>query len=202
MGNLAHMHPRGPESEPQAGLAAIVARVAAGDELAISRLYDLTGRRVFALTLQVLRGRGAAEEATLDVFTQAWRQADRYDPSKGTPLGWLLTMARTRAIDLLRTRARHAGREAALDEALTVSDAARSPEESTGDAADAARVRRALLGIPAEQREALVAAYFGGLSHTEISSVLAQPLGTVKTRIRSGLIHLRRLLAENGDTVS
>jgi len=202
MGNMAHLQPPGPEFEPQGGLAAVVARVAAGDERAVGTLYDLTSRRVFALALQILRDRGAAEEATLDVFTQAWKQADRYEPAKGSPLGWLLTMARTRAIDLVRSRGRHSNREAILDDALAIPDRGRSPEDASGDAEDSRRVREALAAIPAEQREALVAAYFDGLSHTEVASALGQPLGTVKTRIRSGLIHLRRLLAENGDPVS
>ena len=202
MGNMAHHQPAGPEFEPQGGLAAVVARVAAGDERAVGTLYDLTSRRVFALALQILRDRGAAEEATLDVFTQAWKQADRYEPAKGSPLGWLLTMARTRAIDLVRSRGRHSNREAILDDALAIPDRGRSPEDASGDAEDSRRVREALAAIPAEQREALVAAYFDGLSHTEVASALGQPLGTVKTRIRSGLIHLRRLLAENGDPVS
>lgn len=202
MGTVAHAHRPGSESEPQVGLAPIVARVAAGDDRALAHLYDLTSRRVFALALQILRDRGAAEEATLDVFTQAWRQADRYEPSKGTPLGWLLTMARTRAIDLLRSRGRHRDREAVLEEALGIPDRGPTPEDATGEGQDAVRVRRALAAIPAEQRDALVAAYFAGLSHTEVASALAQPLGTVKTRIRAGLIHLRRLLDENGDTVS
>jgi RNA polymerase sigma-70 factor (ECF subfamily) len=165
-------------------------------------LYDLTGRRVFALALQILRDRGAAEEATLDVFTQVWRQADRYEPSKGTPLGWLLTIARSRAIDVARTLRRHSDRETLLDEALAVPDRGSNPEDSSLDGEDARRVRSALAALSADQREALVAAYFGGLSHTEVASALGEPLGTVKTRIRSGLIHLRRLLAENGDPVS
>ena len=202
MGGVAHMQAPEPEFEPQAGLAAVIARVAAGDERSLENLYDLTSRRVFALALQILRDPGAAEEATLDVFTQVWRQADRYEPGKGSPLGWLLTMARTRAIDLVRSRGRHADREAVLNEALAIPDQGRSPEDSSGDSEDALRVHRALAAISADQRNALVAAYFLGLSHTEVASALGQPLGTVKTRIRSGLIHLRRLLAENGDSVS
>lgn len=202
MGSMAQMKSPEPEFGPQGGLEAIVARVAAGDERAVGTLYDLTSRRVFALALRILRDRGAAEEATLDVFTQAWKQAGRYEPSKGTPLGWLLTMARTRSIDLLRSRGRHSDREAMLDEAHAIPDRGRSPEDAGSDAQNAQRVRQALAVLPAEQREALVAAFFDGLSHTEVAFALGQPLGTVKTRIRSGLIHLRRLLAENGDPVS
>ena len=202
MGGMAHMQAPEPAFEPHAGLASVIARIAAGDERALENLYDLTSRRVFALALQILRDGGAAEEATLDVFNQVWRQADRYQPAKGSPLGWLLTMARTRAIDLVRSRGRHADREAVLSEALAIPDRGRSPEVVSGDSEVAVRVRRALAAIPADQRDALVAAYFGGLSHTEVASALGQPLGTVKTRIRAGLIHLRRLLAENGDSVS
>jgi RNA polymerase sigma-70 factor (ECF subfamily) len=178
-------------------LAAVVARVAAGDERALESLYDLTSRRVFALALQILRDRGAAEEATLDVYTQVWRQAVRYDAQKGSPLGWLLTIGRTRAIDLLRSRARGADRETGLEDALAVADVKRDPVDASADAEDARRVRRALSSIPRDQREALVAAFYGGLSHTEVAAALGKPLGTVKTRIRSGLIQLRRLLAEN-----
>ena len=202
MGSMAHLKSEEPEFDPKGGLAAIIARVAAGDERAVSTLYDLTSRRVFALALRILRDRGAADEATLDVFTQVWKQAGRYEPSKGTPLGWLLTMTRTRSIDLARSRGRHSDRETMLDEALAVPDRGRSPEDAGRDAEEAGRVRQALAVIPAEQREALVSAYFDGLSHTEVASALGQPLGTVKTRIRSGLAHLRRLLAENGDPVS
>ena len=202
MGSMAQLKSPEPEFDPQGGLAAIVARVAAGDEQAVGTLYDLTSRRVFALSLRILRDRGAAEEATLDVFTQAGKQAGRYEPSKGTPLGWLLTMARTRSIDLVRSRGRHSDREAMLDEAHAIPDRGRSPEDAGRDAQEAHRVRQALAVLPVEQREALVAAYFDGLSHTEVASALGQPLGTVKTRIRSGLIQLRRLLAENGDPVS
>jgi RNA polymerase sigma-70 factor (ECF subfamily) len=180
----------------------LVGRVAAGDERAMGALYDLTSRRVFALALQILKDRGAAEEATLDVFTQVWRQAGRYEPTKGTPLGWLLTMTRSRAIDLVRTQKRRTEREAALDEALSVPDGGANPEDLSLEAQDSGRIRSALAVLPAEQREALVAAYFGGLSHTEVASAQGLPLGTVKTRIRSGLIHLRRLLAEHGDPVS
>jgi RNA polymerase sigma-70 factor (ECF subfamily) len=176
--------------------------MAKGDERALESLYDRTSRRVFALALQILKDRGAAEEATLDVFTQAWRQANRYDTTKGSPLGWLLNMTRARAIDLLRTRARRSEREGALEEAVGLAAQGPNPEDASEGAQDAARLRGALSAIPTELREALMAAYFCGFSHTEVASALGQPLGTVKTRIRSGLIQLRRLLAEYGDAAS
>jgi RNA polymerase sigma-70 factor (ECF subfamily) len=202
MGDVAHTYAPKPEPDPKGGLAVLVARMAAGDELALGSLYDLTCRRVFALALQILKDRGAAEEATLDVFTQAWRQAGRYEPAKGSPLGWLMTMTRSRAIDHVRTLRRHSDREFALDEAMALPDRGTNPEETSADAEDARRIRVALAAIPAEQRDALAAVYFGGLSHTEVASALGEPLGTVKTRIRSGLTRLRRFLAENGDPVS
>src|SRR5258705_13710034 len=101
MGSVAHGYASEAEFDPEGGLASLVTRIGTGDERAMHSLYDKTSRRVFALALQILRDRGAAEEATLDVYTQVWRQADRYEPGKGTPLGWLLTIARTRSIDLV-----------------------------------------------------------------------------------------------------
>jgi RNA polymerase sigma-70 factor (ECF subfamily) len=173
-----------------------------GDEQALELFYDATSARVFGLALQILRDRAAAEDATLEVFTQVWKQAGRYDPSKGGPLGWLLMLARTRAIDLMRSRGRTASREESLQAAISIADGSSGPEATTIEQEDAARVRSALAKLPIEQREALLAAYFAGMSHSEVAKALGQPLGTVKTRIRAGLQQLRRLLEENGERSS
>ncbi len=191
-----------PEPDPQEVLAALVARMAVGDERALEGFYDLTSSRVFALALQILRERAAAEDATLEVFTQVWKQADRYDATKGTPLGWLLVLTRTRAIDLLRSRARTSSREEPLDAALVLADLASSPESKTLEGQDAARVRRALATLHPNQREALLASFFAGLSHSEIAKAFGFPLGTVKTHIRSGLQQLRLLLETGGENLS
>ena len=192
----------GPAPEPapdsQAMLAALLARVATGDEQALERLYDMVSSRVFGVALQILRDRSAAEEATAEVFTQVWKQAGRYDASKGSPIGWFLTLARTRSIDLLRSRSRAAAREESLAAALSVADPTPDPESASAQDLEAVRVRRALRRLPADQREALLAAYYAGLSHSEVAKALGAPLGTVKTRIRAGLMHLRLLLEETG----
>lgn len=191
-----------PEPDPQEVLVALLARVAVRNERALEEFYDATSGRVFALALQILRDRSAAEDATLEVFTQVWKQADRYDATKGTPLGWLLVLTRTRAIDLLRSRARASSREEPLDAASFIADLASSPESRTLEGQYAARVRRALAALHPNQREALIASFFGGLSHSEVAKAFGLPLGTVKTHIRSGLQQLRRLLEASGENLS
>lgn len=178
-------------------LAIDVARVAEGDEHALKRLYDALAPRVLGLSFQILRDQASAEEAVVDVFTQVWRQASRYEALKGSVTTWVCTLARTRAIDLRRQRARHSTRETSIDTAQF--DMSDDPESSPlsiaarGDRAEC--VQRALSTLPLEQRRAVEAAFFGGLSHTEIAAAWGQPLGTVKTRIRSGLFALRTQLA-------
>lgn len=182
---------------PEDHLVALVARIAEGDELALRSIYDALAGRVLGLAHQILRDHAIAEEAVVDVFAQVWRQAGRYESIKGSVTTWVCTLARTRAIDLRRSRARHSSREASIDagEFESFRDDAESPFTSavTGDHAE--RVRRALEMLPREQRRAVEAAFFGGLSHTEIAAAFGQPLGTVKTRIRSGLCALRSALA-------
>jgi len=204
MGVAARHSDPNPAREPDShgALVALLARVGVGDERALEQLYDATSARVFALALQILHDRQAAEETTLDVFTQAWKQASRYDATRGTPLGWLLVLTRTRAIDLLRVRGRASSREAPLDTASLIADLAPSPESDTVAGQDAVRVRRALALLQPHQREALLAAFFGGLSHSEVAKALSLPLGTVKTHIRAGLQQLRRLLEASGENAS
>jgi len=178
-----------------AALENVLRDIAAGDQLAVEALYDATSRRVFGLVLSILRDHHAAEEVTLDVYTRVWQQASRFDSSRGSAEAWLLTLAHNLAVDRVRARRRLAGRESELDPEWEIPDGRPSPEAMSTDADLAYRVRVALQGIPEEQRRAIVAAYFGGLSHTEIAAAFGEPLGTVKTRIRSGMSALRRALA-------
>ena len=137
------------------------------------------------------------DDAVIDVFSQVWRQASRYEVLKGTVATWVCTLARTRAIDLRRQRARHTTRETAID-GLDVefgSDPSESPFTLAAQGDCAEHVQHALSSLPNDQRRAVEAAFFGGLSHTEIAAAFGQPLGTVKTRIRSGLVALRTALA-------
>lgn len=174
-------------------IATLIGRAAAGDQQAVSELYDATSRMVYGLVLRVLGDEAAAEEVLLDVYMQVWRQAASYDATRGAPLAWLATIARSRAIDRLRAGRQEWQRARSLE---TVS------QQSTGESLEEAAymtelrgiVRGALGALSAEQREALELAYYGGLSHSEIAERLGQPLGTVKTRIRLGMMKLRDLL--------
>jgi RNA polymerase sigma-70 factor, ECF subfamily len=172
--------------------------VAAGDQVALERLYDATCRRVFGLTLGILHDPDAAQEVTMEVYTRVWQQAARFDASRGRAETWLLTLAHHSAIDRLRARRRQALRESPLGPEFDVPDSRPGPEVASRDAELARHVQRALQAIPRDQRRAIVAAYFGGLSHTEVAEALGQPLGTVKTRIRTGLVALRRALDRRG----
>src|SRR5262245_16690284 len=178
-------------------LETLLARMAGGDEPALRELYDRTSRRVYGLALAVLRDGAAAEDVALEVYVQAWRQAGRFDSATGTALAWLSTLARTRAIDAWRARRRLAGRHEPLDAQAEMLVCEAPGPEARGQLAErAARVRTAVDALPPEQRRALQAAFFSGLTHTEVAAALGQPLGTVKTRIRAGLAALRAALAD------
>lgn len=176
-------------------LISLVEQVAAGDQAALATLYDTTNRLVYGLILRVLGDTSSAEEVLLDVYTQVWRQAASYDASRGTPLAWLTTIARSRAIDRLRSGWQDQQRKEPLE---TLGDAvadAANPEETTVASERQRLVRAALDTLSPEQREVIELAYYSGLSHSEIAEKLNQPLGTVKTRTRLGMMKLREALA-------
>jgi RNA polymerase sigma-70 factor (ECF subfamily) len=184
---------KAPDPPPQGDpLEACLPGIRARDERALETLYRATCGRVYGLALRILNDRALAEEAALDVYSQVWREHDRFDPDKGTVAGWLWTLARTRAIDLRRSRARRTDHEYPLDAAVDVALGGESPEAAAGASFEAQRVRLAVARLPIEQRRAVLTAYFGGLSHRETAAALGEPLGTVKTRIRMGLESLRR----------
>ena len=189
--------PRSGAAEPDAHeLRALVARLSAGDGAALRDLYAATSARLYGLAQHILGSASAAEDVLLEVYVQVWKQSSRYDPACGSVLAWLCTLTRTRALDAWRARARRARHESALDEHATVlEDLSPGPLDSSVEAEQARVLRRALLALPAEQRRAIEAAFFRGLTHTEVAAALQQPLGTVKTRIRTGLATLRRALA-------
>jgi RNA polymerase sigma-70 factor, ECF subfamily len=162
----------------------LMKRLAAGDQSALGEFYDLLAGLVNALALRILRDAGEAEDVVQEVFVQVWRQAARYDRGRGSPEAWVCTMARTRAID--RLRARLVRRRPAAE--------APPPVTPAPNAADALAVRDALAELPPEQRRALELAYYEGLSQSEIAQRLNQPLGTVKTRMRTAMIRLREAL--------
>jgi RNA polymerase sigma-70 factor (ECF subfamily) len=160
----------------------------------MTSLYDASSRALYGLLLRILNEHALAEEVLLDVYMQVWRQAASYDELRGSPMAWMLTIARSRAIDRLRS-----GRqELLLRESLDgFEENARSDsdvEETAATAEMQVIVRDALETLPAEQREVIELAYYDGLSHSEIALQLEQPLGTVKTRIRLGMTKLRDIL--------
>ncbi len=177
-----------------------VAGAARGNGSALAALYDRHARAVYSLALRVVADEADAEEVVQEVFDQAWRQASRYDPARGTVVAWLLNMARTRAIDRLRARRARPDR-AGLESEQAWSELPASsadPLDALDTARDAARVRQALQRLPLIQRVAIELAYFEGLTQTEIAARLEEPLGTVKTRIRVALLKLRDALSGSG----
>ena len=171
----------------------LIRNSARGDQSALAELYDATSRLVFGLVLRIVGDRASAEEVLLDVYTQAWRQAANYDEERGAPLAWLMTIARSRAIDRIRS-SRHDQYKDPLDAVAEISDREPSPEQAAVDSERRRLVRAALETLPVEQREVVELAYYSGLSHSEIASRLGQPLGTVKTRTRLAMIKLRDML--------
>ena len=173
-----------------ANLTDLLRASARGDEDAFARLYDATSARLFGLVLRVVRDPAQSEEVTQEAFLDIWRTCARFDPSRGSAIGWLLTVAHRKAVDRVRSaqasteREQHYGARARERSFDVTSEAA---EQSL----DAQRVRRALASLTETQRGALELAYFGGYTHTEVAALLGVPLGTAKTRIRDGLIRLR-----------
>jgi len=172
-------------------------RIRRGDPSALDVLYGRYASTVYSLVWKILQNTEEAEDVALDVFWQVWRQADRYDPARGAPPAWIFTVARSRAIDRLRARHRREDRTISFDDPdanLDPLDEQATPDQvaSFRQARDA--VRQAMKTLSPAQREAVELAFFKGLTHVEIAERLKQPLGTVKTRIRQGLLRLRRHL--------
>lgn len=172
----------------------LIQRATTGDQSAFATLYETTSKVVFGLVLRIVPERATAEEVLLDVYTQAWRQAGNYDSSRGSPLAWLMTIARSRAIDRLRSNRQDQHNEA-IDDANGLVSSSISPEEASVLSERQRLVRTALDSLVPEQREVLELAYYGGLSHTEIAEKTGHPLGTVKTRTRLGMMKLREMLS-------
>ena len=168
-------------------------RAAGGDQSAMAQLYDASSARVFGLAMRVLGDRNSAEDAVVEVYAQAWRDASRFDAQRGNARAWLLTIARSRAIDILRSRRREPPCDP-LETANEVDSGGPGPEDQSSELQRRNYVRAALENLHPEQREAIELAYFSDFSHSEIASKLGQPLGTIKSRIRSGMMVLRELL--------
>jgi len=182
-----------PESK-QLTDANLLNAIARQDEQALASLYDRYRLTLFGLLMRILRSREEAEDVLQEVFLQVWRRASDFDPQRGRPFTWLVTLARSRAIDRLRQLG---SRERAASSVIELAgegmvDAA----ENTFRSEQRQLVAAALTELSEEQRRALILAYFEGLTQAEIAERLRSPLGTVKTRMRSGMIKLRELLSQ------
>ena len=170
-----------------------IARIAAGDASALGELYDRYSRVVFGVVLRIVESPEAAEEVAQDVFHAVWRRASTYRRERGSVKGWLFQIARNAAIDWRRTKGRHAAQEESSEGADLAADM--NVEDRVLVNARAEGVRLAVAALPQETREVLALAYWMGLSQSEIAARTGVPLGTVKSRIRSGLQKLRAHLA-------
>jgi len=179
--------------------AALLVRIASGDPDALGELYDRYGRIVFGVLYRLLGVPEAAEEVTQDAFHAIWRRASTYRPDRGAVRTWMLAIARNAAIDWRRTKGKRFEREAAIDEAAELVEEIRVDDRVIASLR-AERVRDAVASLPAEQRTVLSLAFWSGLSQTEIAERTGTPLGTVKSRVRLGMIKLRdRLQLEAED---
>ena len=176
----------------------LLTRIAKGDHEAFSQLYDQSSTLLFTLAIRILSDREEAAELLQEVYLEVWRKVARYDVGRGTPVAWLVTLTRSRAIDRLRVRAsrvQHLVVGSLEQPAVTqIQDQGPSPYEAQEDTELRQSMSKALAELPAAQQQALEMAYYQGLSHTEIAAKLNQPLGTVKTRIKLAMAKLRMTL--------
>jgi RNA polymerase sigma-70 factor (ECF subfamily) len=177
---------------PEQDWATLVQSIAAGDQLALHALYEMAHRIVFTLIMRITANRETAEELTIDVFHDVWRHASRYDAANGAVLGWIMNQARSRAIDRLRFDSRkkrsHGG------DVQPLAEVAADPRDVLELREQGEWLRTALAALTPDERQAIETTFFAGLTHAEAAARLKQPLGTIKTRIRSGLHKLRDAL--------
>jgi RNA polymerase sigma-70 factor, ECF subfamily len=190
LGEVLYAKSKPPVSEQD--WAALVQAIAAGDQLALHALYERAHRIVFTLVMRITANRETAEELTIDVFHDIWRRALRYDAANGTVLGWIMNQARSRAIDRLRFESRP--KRNLCDDMQPVVEAAADPRDVIELREQGEALRAALASLTPDERQAIEATFFAGLTHAEAAARLNQPLGTIKTRIRSGLHKLRHAL--------
>lgn len=185
--------PLTPRGEPVRDVTALVTAVASGDQHAFGELYDAVASRVHGLVRRILIDDAQSEEVTQEIFLEIWQSAPRFDASRGSALGWIFTLAHRRAVD--RVRSAQSTRERDERIAKRDADTIYDPVAEEGDTRiEGQRVQRAMRELSDAQREALTLAYYGGFSQSEIAERLDTPIGTVKTRLRDGMIKLRSLL--------
>jgi RNA polymerase sigma-70 factor, ECF subfamily len=192
LGDLLYADQATPLSEKD--WVALVQSIAGGDQRALQALYERSHRLVFTLSVRITGNRETAEEVTLDVFHDVWRRSATYEPAGGSVVGWIMNQARSRAIDRLRFEQRKK-RVGQRDDALPVAPT-RDPHEACDLAEQSRLLRQALTVLRPEERQVIETAFFSELTYDQVAAKLEQPLGTVKTRVRSGLMKLREALAK------
>ncbi|NOX31681.1 MAG: sigma-70 family RNA polymerase sigma factor [Actinobacteria bacterium] len=191
MADVRHIRRRRPDDDLEAvdSPASALRRAAKGDEAAFGEFYDMTQRRIFGVVLRVVRDRSLAEEITQEVYVEIWRLAPRFDQQRGSAVSWATTVAHRRAVDRVRSEQSRRDRE---DRQHVTPVVVPDPVgDVVTDQLDNTRVHSALATLSESQREAVSLAYFSGYTYREVAAVLELPEGTVKTRIRDGLIRLR-----------
>jgi len=189
-----------PEETQQIADREMIAKIVRGDQSAFSAFYDRFSSPLYSLAFKMLGDASEAQDALQDVFLQVWRRAGTYDAAQSSVFSWIVLLARSRLIDRLRARSRRlrvvVGSTDEQDQSTEAAGAsmAQSAADTASKNEDEVRVRSALNGLPFEQREAIELAFFGDLTHHEIAAQLGQPLGTIKARIRRGLLKLRQRL--------
>ena len=179
-----------PDAEDDLSIEALLRSVADGNRGAFADLYDRISARVLGLVTRLLRDRAQSEEVTQEVFLEIWQQATRFDQNRGSGMAWVLTMAHRRAVDRIRSSQKSHER----DVKIGIRDMERDFDgvaESVEIRVESERVKSAMSRLTQLQREAVILAYYGGYSHSEMAQILGIPLGTVKTRLRDGMIRLR-----------
>lgn len=193
LGDVLYAKSKAPVSEQD--WVALVQSIAAGDQLALHALYERSHRVVFTLIMRITANRETAEELTIDVFHDVWRRAPRYDAANGTVLGWIMNQARSRAIDRLRFNSR---KKRGQNSDIAPAELAADPRDVIELRERTELLRAALATLTPNERQAIETTFFAGLTHAEAAARLNQPLGTVKTRIRSGLQKLRDTMTVQG----
>lgn len=179
-----------PEAEDDLSIETLLRAVADGDRSAFAEVYDRISSRVMGLVTRLLRDRAQSEEVTQEVFLEIWQQATRFDQNRGSGMAWVLTMAHRRAVDRIRSAQKSHER----DVKIGIRDIEREFDgvvETVEIRVENERVKAAMSRLTPLQREAVVLAYYGGYTHSEMADILGIPLGTVKTRLRDGMIRLR-----------
>jgi RNA polymerase sigma-70 factor (ECF subfamily) len=171
-----------------------VQRAATGDQQAFASLYDESSHLVYSIALRILGNEADADEVTVDVYTQVWRSAGKFTQERGSVNAWLVMLARSRAIDRYRSRNRLKAEEPA-EAMLELAASGPDPEEVSVWMQNGDRIRAALLALSPDQRKAIELAYFSGYTQSELAEHLGEPLGTIKTRIRLGMMKLKEQLA-------